>query len=103
MPSNKDRELQIILAKLQVEAQFYTSAAFGLAAIVVSVLVLLETLYFTLPPEQAIVKNLLPYSIGALAGALVLAITVLLYRIRQVETEIEALKGTYAKDDRKRG
>jgi hypothetical protein len=95
MPSNKDRLLQIELAKLQLEAQLCTTATFGLVALGVSTLILFETLYFTLSSEYAQVKSVLPYSMVVLSITVFIVTGVLLHRIQKVEDRIEGLKGQF--------
>jgi hypothetical protein len=87
-----DRELQIELAKAQLAAQFYMTAAFGLVAIVISVLALFETLYFTLPSDQAAVKGGLPYLMIVLIATIIPAIGFFLHKTDRVQEGIEGLK-----------
>ena len=95
MTSDKDRELQIELAKLQVEAQFYTAAVFGLVGIVMSVIVLFEALYFTLPPEYALIRNEIPYLTIVLGAPSIIFTWYFLRKILEVQRRIEGLKVTF--------
>ena len=45
---NEDRELQIKLTKLQIEHQYIASFFIGMLALEISVLLALETIYFSL-------------------------------------------------------
>jgi hypothetical protein len=91
----KDRELQIDLARLQVQAQFYTGAVFGAIATMISVLVLFETLYFTLPSEYAAVKNLFASTVIIVAVVGLPTIWFYLKKAKDVDQRVGELKVLY--------
>lgn len=54
---DEDRELQIRLAELQADVQINLTICFGLLALAFATIIGLQQLYFTLPPEEIVVKN----------------------------------------------
>ena len=53
----EDRELQIRLAELQSDVQINLTICFGLLAVVFAVVIGLQQIYFTVPPEDIVVRN----------------------------------------------
>jgi len=88
---NKDRELQIELAKVQVEAQFYTTAAFSVFAVPIAIVVWLEQLLLLAPPSTDW-KNVLTLVILALIVIAFVAPMILLGEINKVRERIEELR-----------
>ena len=54
---DEDRELQIRLAEFQADVQINLTVCFGLVALAFATIIGLEQIYFTLPPEEIVVKN----------------------------------------------
>jgi hypothetical protein len=50
MRHNEDRELEIKIAELQAEFQFYLTAGFGMLAVFIAVMIGLEQIFFALSP-----------------------------------------------------
>jgi len=88
---NKDRELQIELAKVQVDAQFYTTAAFSVLAVAIAIVVWLEQLLLLATPS-ADWKIVLTLVILALIVIAFVVPIILLEEINKVRERIEELK-----------
>ena len=71
---DEDRELQIRLAELQADVQINLTVCFGLVALAFATIIGLEQIYFTLPPEEVVVKNSVLVSIVG-AAIIILYIT----------------------------
>ena len=99
MPTNKDRELQIELAKLQVDAQFLTTAAFGVVALVVTILVSLQQLVFS-PSIDSTIKTATTILSPIVGGVGLVIFAVLLSRIERIGKQIDGLKNKFVGKDR---
>ncbi len=78
-----------------MKAQFYTSTIFGLVAAAMSVLAVFDTLFFTLPSEEAQLRSALVILMVVLAVVLILFSWFFLNRIDKVEETIEGLKAHF--------
>ena len=55
---NEDRELQIRIAELQADVQIYPTVCFGMFTAFLTIMTTLQQIYFTLPSEKVLTKNI---------------------------------------------
>ena len=94
---NEDRELQIELTKLRIEHQHIVSLFVGMLALEISILLALETVYFSLYGnlEASLVRTYI--TIGIVVMAPVICVTYLYFRgkVEKLDKQIEDLRKQY--------
>jgi hypothetical protein len=94
---NEDRELQIKLTKLQIEHKYIVSLFIGMLALEISILLALETVYFSLYGnlEASLVRTYIVIGIFAMIPAVYLTLRYFSAKAGKLDEQMEELRKQY--------
>ena len=94
---NEDRELQIKLTKLQIEHEYIASLFIGMLALEITVLLALETIFFSLYGnlEASLVRTYIVIGIFAMIPAVYLTLRYFSAKAGKLDEQMEELRKQY--------
>jgi hypothetical protein len=95
MLHDEEKEFQIRLAELQADIQIYLTSCWGMVAVLFTILVGLQQIFFILRPDQYLVAISFSITIPALAVIGLLIVHYFLNKIEIARRQISALRKKY--------